>query len=68
MARRKEWNPEWMNAVIEAMRNEEMGSYKTSRIFILPHITLQRYVKERQKISSEATKQNWVRSTFLLVK
>jgi len=57
-----------MKATIEAMRNEETGSYKVSRVFSLPHITLQRYVKDRQKSSSEATKQTWVGSTFFLVK
>jgi hypothetical protein len=33
-------------ATIEAMRNKEMGSYKTSRIFTLPQTTLQGYVKD----------------------
>jgi hypothetical protein len=38
------------------MRNKEMGSYKASRVFNLPQKTLRRYVKDRQKISSEAIK------------
>jgi len=57
-----------MKAAIEAMRNEEMGSYKASRVMNLPQTTLQRYVKDRQKNSSEAIKQNWVGSKFFLVK
>jgi len=56
MVRRKNWNPERMNVAIEAMRNEEMGSYKASRFFSLSHTTLQRCVKDRQKNSSEAMK------------
>ena len=38
------------------MRNKEKGSYKSSRIFNLPQITLQSYVKDRQKSSSETIK------------
>jgi len=57
-----------MKAAIQAMRNEEMGSYKASRVFNLPQTTLQLYVKDRQKSSSEAIKQNWVGSKFFLVK
>jgi len=57
-----------MKAAIEAMRNEEMGSYKASRLFILPQTTLQSYVKDRQKSSSEAIKQIWVESKFFFVK
>jgi hypothetical protein len=63
MARRKKWNPEMMKADFEAMRNEEMGSYKAFRVFSLPQTTLQRCVKDRQKRSSEALKQNWVGRT-----
>jgi hypothetical protein len=37
-----------------ALRNKEMGSYKSSREFKVPQTTLQRYVKDRQKISVEA--------------
>jgi hypothetical protein len=57
-----------MKAAFEAMRSKELGSYKASRIFSLPQITLQRYVKDRQRSSSEAIKQNWVGSRFFLVK
>ena len=57
-----------MKATIEAMRNKEMGSYKASRDFNLPQTRLQRYVKDRQKSTSEAIKQNWVGSKFFLVK
>ena len=57
-----------MKAAIEAMRNKELGSYTASRVFNFPQTTLQSYVKDRQKSSSEATKQNWVGSKFFLVK
>jgi len=57
-----------MKAAIEATRNEEMGSYKASRVFSLPHATLQRYVTDRQKSPSETIKQNWVGNKFFLVK
>jgi hypothetical protein len=33
-----------------------MGTYKASRLLNLPHTTLRRYVKDRQKSSSEAVK------------
>jgi len=33
-----------------------MGSYRASRVFIVPQTTPERYVKDRQKISSEAVK------------
>ena len=68
MARRKNWNTERMKAAVEAIRDEEMGSYKASRVFNLPQTTLQRYVKDRQNSSSEAIKQNCVGNKFLLVK
>jgi len=55
-----------MKAAIKALRNKEMGSYKASRIFTLPQTTLQQYVKDRQKSSSEAIKQNRVGSKFFL--
>jgi len=56
MAQRKKWDPERMRAAIEAIRNKEMGSYKTSRVFNIPQTTLERYVKDRQKSSSETVK------------
>jgi hypothetical protein len=68
MARRKKWDLERMKAAIEGMRNEEMGSYKASRVFDLPQTTLQHCVKDRQKNASEAMKRNWVGSKFFLVK
>jgi len=55
MAQRKKWDPERMKAAIETTRNKEMGSYKASRIFNVPQ-TLERYVKDRQKSSSETVK------------
>jgi hypothetical protein len=57
-----------MMAAIEAMKNEELDSYRASRVFSLPQTTLQRYVEDRQKSSSEAIQQNWVGSEFFLVK
>jgi len=52
----KKWDPEMIKAAIEAMRNKELGKYKASRILNLPLTTLQCYVKDRQKSSSEAIK------------
>jgi len=52
MAQRKKWNHERMKAAIEAIRNKEMGSCKASRVFNMPQ-TLERYVKDWQKSSSE---------------
>ena len=68
MAQRKKWDPERMKVAIEAIRNKEMGSYKASRVFKIPQTTLQRYVKDRQKSSSETIKQNWVGTKFVLVR
>jgi len=45
-----------MKAVIEAIRNKEMGSCKASRLFDIPQTTLERNVKDRQKSSSETVK------------
>jgi hypothetical protein len=45
-----------MKAAIEAMRNKEMEKYKASRVFNVPQTTLERYVKDRQRSSREATK------------
>jgi hypothetical protein len=55
-----------MKTAIEALRNTEMGSYKASRVFNLPQTTLQQYVKDRQKSSNKAIKQNRVGSKFFL--
>ena len=68
MARKKNCDPERTKAAIEAMRNTAMGSYKASRIFIVPQTTLQRYVKDRQKSSSEAIKTKLGGSKLFLVK
>jgi hypothetical protein len=65
MARRKKWDPESMKAAIEAMRNKEMGSYKASRVLTLPQTTLRRYVKDRQRSSSEAVKTKLCRKQVL---
>jgi hypothetical protein len=55
-----------MKAAIKALRNKEMGSYKASIVFTLPQTTLQQYVKDRQKSSSETIKQNRVGCKFFL--
>jgi hypothetical protein len=58
-----------MKAAIKAIRNRELGSYKASRFFNVPQITLERYVKDQQKSSSKTVKkQNWVGSKFFVVK
>jgi len=56
MAQRKKWDPERTEAAIEATRNNEMGSYKASRVFNVPETILERYVKDRKKSSSETVK------------
>jgi len=56
MAQRKKWDPARMNRAIEAIRNKEMGSYKASRVFSVPQTILERYIKDRQKSSSETVK------------
>ena len=56
MARRKKWNHERMKAAIEAIRNKEMGSCKASRFFNVPQTTLEHYIKDWQKSSSETVK------------
>jgi hypothetical protein len=56
MAQRKKCDPERMKAVIEAIRNKEMGRYKASRILNVPQTKLERYVKDRKKSSSEIVK------------
>jgi hypothetical protein len=69
MAQRKEWDPERMKAAVKAIRNREMGSYKASRCFNVSHTTLEHYVNDQQKSSSETVKkQNWVGSKFIVVK
>ena len=45
-----------MEAAIDAIRNKEMGSYKASRVFNTLQTTLERYVKDRKKSSSETVK------------
>jgi len=53
---RKKWDPERMKAAIKTIRNREMGSYKASRFFNVSQTTLERYVKDQQKSSSETVK------------
>ena len=50
----------------KAMRNNEMGSYKASRFFSVPHTTTERYVKDPQESSSEAIKTEMGRKQVLL--
>jgi len=45
-----------MEAAIEAVRNKEMGSCKASRVFNVPQTTLERYVNDWKKSSSETVK------------
>ena len=56
MPQREKWDPKRMKAAIKAIRNREMGSYKASRFFKVPQTTLERYVKDQQKNSSETVK------------
>ena len=56
MAQRKKWDPERMEAAIGNIRNKVMGSYEASRVFNVPQTTLERYVKDRKKSSSETVK------------
>ena len=56
MAQRKKWDHERMKAVTEVVRNKEMSSLKASRVFKEPQTTLELYVKDRQKSSSETVK------------
>jgi hypothetical protein len=49
------------------MTNNEMGSYKASRIFSFPQTTLQIYAKDRESLN-KAIKRNWVASKYFLVK
>jgi hypothetical protein len=45
-----------MKAPVEATSSKEMGSYKASRVFNVLQTKLERYVNDRQKISSETIK------------
>jgi hypothetical protein len=36
MPQREKWDPERMKAVIEAIRNKEMDSYRSSKLFNAP--------------------------------
>ena len=54
-----------MEAVIGTIRNKEMGSYKASRDFNVPQTTLERYVKDQKKSSSETIKTKLSRKQVL---
>ena len=45
-----------MKVAVEAIMNKEMGSYKASTVFIVPQTTPERYIKDRQRSSSETVK------------
>jgi len=45
-----------MKATIKVIRNREMGSYKASTFFNIPQTTLECYVKDQQKSSSQTVK------------
>ena len=45
-----------MEAAIEAIRKKEMGKYKSPRVFNVPQTSLESYVKDRKKSSSETVK------------
>jgi hypothetical protein len=68
MTRKKNWDPERVKAAIKAVRIMGMGSYNASLVVNESQTTLQRYVQDRQKSSSETIKQNWVGSKFFLMK
>jgi len=65
MPQRKKWDPERRKAAMKAIRNREMGSYKASRFFNVPWTTLERYVKDQQKSSSETVKTKLGRKQIL---
>jgi hypothetical protein len=56
MAEREKWDPERMKSPVEAIRSKKMGSYKAYGAFNVPQSTLELYVNDRQKISSETIK------------
>ena len=49
----------------EALRNKEMGSYVSSRVFNLSQTTLECYVKNRQESSDDAVKTKLGRKKIL---
>jgi hypothetical protein len=65
MAQRKKWDHKRMKAPIEAIRSKEMGRYKTSRVFSMPQTSLERYVNNQQKISSDTIKTKLCRKKIL---
>jgi len=54
-----------MKAAIGTLRNKEMGSCKASRVFNVPQTTLEHYVKDQQKSSSETVKTKLSRKQVL---
>jgi len=49
----KKWIPDRMKAAINTIRNK---GNKVFRVFIIPQTTLENYIKDRQKSSSETVK------------
>jgi hypothetical protein len=64
-ASKEKWDTERMKAANKAIRNREVGSYKASRFFNIPQTTLEPYVKDQQKSSSETVKSKLGRKQVL---
>jgi hypothetical protein len=56
MPQRKKMGPRKNEGSFKAIRDREMGSYKASRFLNVSQTTLERYVKDQQKSSSETVK------------
>lgn len=65
MPGRKKWNPEHMKTAVEAVRNGEMGSFKAARIYNVPQTTLERYVKDEMKSSTDVVNTKLGRKQYL---
>jgi hypothetical protein len=63
VVQRKKWETEWMKD--EDLKNKEMGSSKSLRVFKVLETTLELYVKDRQKNSGVAVKPNLSRKKIL---
>lgn len=53
----KKWNPENMKNAIEAIKSNQMGYLKASKIFNVPKSTLELYVKRGQPLEKQCTLQ-----------
>jgi len=65
IAQKKKWDPERKKAAVEAIRNEEMGSYRATSFQRTTNNTTERYVKDPKKSSSETIKTKLGRKKFL---